>query len=308
MEELQRTMRKERMIMKLFRMIRFGIRDAFKSVHRNFSLSIASISCISITLLVVSLALLASFNVKNFSKEIKSDVTMVVFLNLGVTDEEIANFELKLDNMDNIVPGWDVKDPTERKEMLVAEDDFWKSVGTLIDNEEEIFHQSYMIKVKDIKKIGDTVDELEAMEEVQVVNYGEGMIEQMLSTFDLVEKIAFIIVIILIIVTVFLIVNTIKLTIFSRKREISIMRVVGASNWTIKNPFIIEGFIIGLLVTIYGYTAFYDSLDNGHLFSSLIQLIEPQPFVYLISFIIVVIGAVVGMFGSGRAVRKYLKV
>ena len=120
---------------------------------------------------------------------------------------------------------------------------------------------------------------------------------------------------ILIVVTIFLIVNTIKLTIFSRKREISIMRVVGASNWTIKNPFIIEGFLIGvmgsivpILITIYGYTAFYNSLDNGHLYSSIIEVLKPAPFVYIISLVILVLGALVGMVGSGRAVRRYLKV
>ena len=57
-----------------------------------------------------------------------------------------------------------------------------------------------------------------------------------------------------------------------------------------------------------GYSAFYNSLDEGHLFSSLIKLIDPYPFVYLISLVIVVIGVVVGMFGSARAVRKYLKI
>ena len=167
----------------------------------------------------------------------------------------------------------------------------------------------------DINLINETATELENLPVVQVVNYGEGIVEQMVSVFDLVNKIAFLVVIILVIVTVFLIVNTIKLTIFSRRREISIMRVVGASNWTIKNPFIIEGFVIGLLgsivpiiLTVYGYTSFYNSLDDGHLFSSLIELLPPQPFVFFVSLAIVVIGVVVGMFGSGRAVRKYLKV
>ncbi|MBO5376284.1 MAG: permease-like cell division protein FtsX [Bacilli bacterium] len=301
--------------MKLFRMIRFGIRDAFKSVGRNFSLSIASISCISITLLVVSLALIASFNVKSFSKDIKSDVTMVVFLNLGVTQDEVASFEKNLNNISNVSSDWESKDPTERKEMLAADGEFWSSVAESIDNEAEIFHYSYLVKVKDITKMKETVSEIENMPVVDYVNYGETMVEKLITMFDIVEKIAFVIVIVLVIVTVFLIVNTIKLTIFSRKREISIMRVVGASNWTIKNPFVIEGFLIGLLgslfpiiVTIYGYAAFYNSLDNGQLFSSLIKLIDPYPFVYIISLILAAIGVLVGMFGSGRAVRKYLKV
>lgn len=301
--------------MKLFRMIRFGIRDAFKSVGRNFSLSIASISCISITLLVVSLALIASFNVKSFSKDIKSDVTMVVFLNLGVTQDEVASFEKNLNNISNVSSDWESKNPTERKEMLAADGEFWSSVAESIDNEAEIFHYSYLVKVKDITKMKETVSEIENMPVVDYVNYGETMVEKLITMFDIVEKIAFVIVIVLVIVTVFLIVNTIKLTIFSRKREISIMRVVGASNWTIKNPFVIEGFLIGLLgslfpiiVTIYGYAAFYNSLDNGQLFSSLIKLIDPYPFVYIISLILAAIGVLVGMFGSGRAVRKYLKV
>ena len=300
--------------MKLFRMIRFGIRDAFKSVHRNFSLSIASISCISITLLVVSLALLASFNVKNISHKIEEDVTMVVFLKLGANDDVVQNFKNKLSGMDNVLPDWDEITPEERKEEIVNSDDKLAPIVASVDNVNEVFHHSFILKVKDITKIKDTVKEIEKSEDVYSVNYGETTVTQMLSIFDMVEKIAFAIVLILLFVTAFLIVNTIKLTIFSRKREISIMRVVGASNWTIKNPFIIEGFIIGLIgsiipiiITIYGYTTFHSSV-NGYILSPLMELINPQPFVYFISAILVVIGVIIGMLGSGRAVRKYLKV
>lgn len=301
--------------MKLFRMLGYSIRDALKSVKRNFSLSIASISCISITLLVVSVALIMSFNVRNFSKQIEEDVTMVVFLNFGVTDQEIADFENKLDKMENVLPGWIAETPQDRKELLLEEDEFWKSVGTLINNDDEIFHQCYRIKVKDVTKIKDTAKQLNEDEVVSYVNYGEEMVEEMVSLFSVINKIAFGIVIVLVFVTVFLIVNTIKLTIFSRRREISIMRVVGASNFTIKNPFIVEGFLIGLIgsvvpviVTIFGYNVLYNRLDNGHLFSSMVEFIDPEPFVYLISLIIILIGVIVGMIGSARAVRRYLKI
>lgn len=303
------------MMMKLFRVLGYSIRDAFKSVKRNFSLSIASISCISITLLVVSVALILSFNVRNFSQKIEEDVTMVVFLEFGVTDQQIADFENKLDKMDNVASGWVVETPKERKENLLKEDEFWKSVGSLISDESEFFHQCYKIKVKDVTKIKDTAKVLDDDDAVSYVNYGEEMVDEMVSLFDIINKIAFGVVIVLVIVTIFLIVNTIKLTIFSRRREISIMRVVGASNFTIKNPFIIEGLLIGLLgsvvpvlFTIYGYKIFYNRLDNGHLFSSLVQFITPEPFVYLLSVIITCIGAIVGMFGSARAVRRYLKI
>ena len=140
------------------------------------------------------------------------------------------------------------------------------------------------------------------------------MVEQLVSTFDVVRKISIGAVIALIIVTAFLIVNTIKITIFSRKREIEIMRLVGASNINIKIPFVIEGLILGILgsiipiiTTCYGYTTLYDKF-GGKLFTDFIKLIEPTPFIYYVSIILVVIGMIVGMFGSLRAVKKYLKI
>ena len=140
------------------------------------------------------------------------------------------------------------------------------------------------------------------------------MVEQLVSVFDVVRKICLGMVVALIIVTAFLISNTIKITIFSRKREIEIMRLVGASNLNIKIPFIFEGLFLGvigsiipIIATVYGYTVLFDNF-NGQLFSPFIKLVEPQPFIFILSGILVVIGILVGMFGSWRAVRKYLKI
>ncbi|MBR1385812.1 MAG: permease-like cell division protein FtsX [Bacilli bacterium] len=301
--------------MKLFRMIKNGVRDAFKSVKRNFSLALASISCISITLIVVALALLVAFNVENFSSNAGENVTIVTYLSLGATEDDIREFEAALNKMENVNKEWTMQTPHERKEGLMAENDFLSSVASLIDNDEEVFHYRYDINVLDVKKLKETRDDINSLKMVDTADFGDETITKMISMFDVAGKIGFGVAIVLIIVTVFLIVNTIKLTIFSRKREISIMRVVGASNLTIKNPFIIEGFIIGLLgsiipvlATIFGYRAFYERLDNGHLMTFWLEFIHPEPFVYFISLIIVVIGVIVGMFGSSRAVRKYLKV
>lgn len=300
--------------MKIFRMFGRSVRDAFKSVKRNFSLSLASITCISITLLIVSIALVASFNVKNIARLIEDDVTMVVFMNLGTTQDDLNAFEKELNNIKNI-DTYQFKSSKTQREEMEKEDSLWKSVfETMGEDASEMFHDSYLIRVKDINIIADTANEIKKINNVQLVRYGEGMVEQLVSAFDIVEKIAFIIVIILILVTVFLIVNTIKLTIFSRKREISIMRVVGASNLTIKIPFIVEGMILGLLgsivpifVTVYGYRTLYDHFD-GKLFANIAQLISPSPFVIYISVAILVLGILVGMIGSNSAVRRYLKV
>ena len=140
------------------------------------------------------------------------------------------------------------------------------------------------------------------------------MVEQLVAVFDVIRKASLGVVIALILVTAFLIANTIKITITSRKREIEIMRLVGASNINIKLSFIFEGLLLGMFgsiipiaATMYGYDAIYKHF-GGHLFTQFIKMIEPTPFVYYSSLLLLAIGMIVGMFGSARAVRKYLKI
>ena len=299
--------------MKPFRMLGRSIRDAFKSVIRNFSLSLASISCITITLIIVAIAVIASFNVQNFTREIERDMTIVVFVENDAAEEDIENIKGKLDDIDN-VNNYTFQSKVEVKEQMQAESEVFNKVLEEWDEDESPLKDTFQVKVKNVENIGKTAKKIQSIEKVSVVRYGEGMVDKMLSAFSSIEKVTYGIVIALVIVTVFLIVNTIKLTISARKREISIMRLVGASNFTIKTPFIIEGMILGvfgsvlpILITTYGYLAFYNHFD-GYLFSELIKLIKPEPFMYTTSLIVLVIGIIVGMIGSASAVKKYLKV
>ena len=299
--------------MKLFRMFGRSIRDAFKSVFRNFSLSLASISCISITLIIVAIALLASLNVDNFAKMIKEDVTIVVFVNREVKSDKINVIRAKLDQIDNI-SSIEYKSKEDVKNEMQLSSETLESVMKDWDDSSNPLKDTFQVKVKEIEQIEDTATKIKKIEGIDSVNYGETMINKFLSAFKILEKGTILAVILLIVVTVFLIINTIKLTIFSRKREISIMRLVGASNFSIKMPFVIEGMVLGMigsiipiLVVIYGYYAIYKHF-GGQIFSPLIKLITPEPFIYVISLVVLVIGVVVGMIGSYQAVRKYLKV
>lgn len=299
--------------MKAFRMLGRSIRDAFKSVIRNFSLSLASISCITITLIIVVVAIIASFNVENFTKEIERDMTIVVFMNNGVTKDQINETEEKIKKMSN-VDKYTFESKIEVKKQMQAESDVFKTVLDNWDDDESPLKDTFQVKVKDITKIKNTANNIKNLDNVSVVRYGEGYIDRMVNAFTSIEKVTYGVVIALVLVTVFLIINTIKLTISARHREIEIMRVVGASNLSIKIPFIIEGMILGLfgsiipiVVATYGYIAFYNHF-NGYLFTELIKLIKPEPFIYQTSLIIVIIGVIVGMIGSAGAVRKYLKI
>ena len=301
------------MFMKAIRIFLRDIRDSFKSVFRNFSLSLASISCITITLIVVAIAIVLSQNVDNFASLVEGDVTIVTFLKRDVTDEQTD----KIRDMINGLPYIDsivYKSKMELSREMMESSDVFSSVMKDWDEKTTPIQATFQVKVKDINQIKYVADEISKFDGVDIVKYGEGMIEQLVSLFDIVRKISIGMVIALIIVTAFLITNTIKITIFSRKREIEIMRLVGASNINIKIPFILEGLFLGImgsiipvLLTIYGYASLYKRFD-GQLFSPFIKLIVPEPFVYLISLVLIGIGILVGMFGSYAAVRKHLKI
>lgn len=299
--------------MRAIRIFSRNIRDSFKSVIRNFSLSLASISCITITLIVVAISIILSSNVNNFATLVERDVTIVAFLDLEITNEEKTNVSKainKLDNIENVT----FESKTQIAEEMMESSEVFKNIMQNWDESSSPIQDTYLVKVKDINNIGKTAKEIQKINGVNLVKYGEGMVEQLISVFDMVRKIAIVVVIALIIVTAFLITNTIKITIFSRRREIDIMRLVGASNLNIKIPFLFEGLFLGILgsiipiiVTIYGYVAVYNKV-GGQLFSQFIKLIEPEPFVYFTSIILLGVGILVGMFGSLSAVKKYLKI
>ena len=299
--------------MKPFRMFIRSIRDAFRSVFRNFSLSLASITCITITLVIVALSILATLNVNNFAKLIEKDVTMVVYVKEDTPSENLDIIESKIKNTDNVLTCIK-KDRNQVKLEMQESDPLFESIMAGWTDEENPLMDTFQVTVEDIKLIKDTVKKIEQIENIDYVDYGEKMVETLIHVFRVIEKVSIIAVVALIVVTVFLIINTIKITIFSRKREISIMRLVGASNTSIRFPFLIEGMVLGLLgsiipilMVIFGYHKVYNHF-NGYLFTPLIRLIEPTPFIYLVSLIVLVIGIIVGMLGSYRAVKKYLKV
>ena len=300
--------------MKALRTIRRYFRDAVKGVVRNFSLSLASISCITITLVVVATSIIISYNVENFAESIRQDVTIVIFVDSDATEEDRNRIEESIRNTGN-VESLIFKSKQESAEDARNENEIFSTIVDGWTDDTNPLLDSFMLKVKDVEKIKENAEDIKELDKVNSVNYGEDIVDQLITVFKVVEKIAIGAVVALIVVTAFLISNTIKLAIFSRRTEIEIMRLVGASNISIKVPFILEGLFLGIIgsiipiiIMIYGYISLYDFFDGKLFSSSLAQLIEPYPFVYLASLLLLGIGMLVGMFGSWRAVRKYLKV
>ena len=301
--------------MKIFRILGRSFVNACKSLVRNFSLTFASITCTVITLVLVSIGLLVSYNIREITTNIEKELTIVVFMDKDATDEEVnkAKNDLeKVDNVENVkyTSKSNVKDEFKN-------DERWAEIISTLEDEDNPFQDSFEITVKDVRDINETVTTIKNMDKIEMVKYGESSINELVSIFDYVKTGTIILVGGLVLVTAFLITNTIKITIFSRKKEIDIMRLVGTSNTVIKLPYLTEGFLIGLigsiipiLITIFGYTIIYDKISNMNVSSiiGVITLASPQGIIYTASLFLLILGSVVGMFASTFAVRKYLKV
>ena len=194
------------------------------------------------------------------------------------------------------------------------EDSLGQIKSILEDMDENPLYDSILVKVKNVSDLKATTKAITELDGVETATYGQDSVDQMIVVFRIVERVSLVIVVALILVTAFLISNTIKLTIYSRRSEIEIMRLVGTSNTAIKLPFEFEGLFLGIigsiipvLITIYAYILAYDHFD-GYLFSHMIELVSPDALLLNISILLVIIGGVVGMIGSWHAVRKYLKI
>lgn len=297
--------------MRAIRIFFRSIRDALKSITRNFSLSMASILCVTITLIIVSVSIVLAANINNATKNIEDEMNIVVYIQKEATDNDIDNLESEINNIHGVTEVEFISKEEQKKNMAEYNDAFETILNYLDEN--PLLH-SYVVFVEDVRDISEIAKQITELPNVETVKYGEGMVEEVVSAFDIIQNVTIAIVIALILVTIFLISNTIKLTIYSRKNEIEIMRLVGASNGTIKLPFIFEGLMLGVIgsiipicITIYGYVILYNTM-NGYLFSEMLRLVEPYNFVFIVSGILVLIGSVVGMYGSVKSVRKYLKI
>lgn len=304
--------------MKAIRIFRRNVGNAFKSIFRNFSLSVASITCTLITLIIVAISVAFSANINTFTKDLEKTLTIIAYVDKHATEEEISSVKSRLLEIRNIKSDELLyKDKETIKEETLKNTDKNSALYSIMKSwtkESNPLESEFVITVKDVTELSETATAIESIDKVTNVKYSESVVEKMIPVFDVIEKVTLVIMMGLLFVTILLICNTIKLTIFARRNEIEIMRLVGISNFVIKLPFVIEGLFLGILgsiipivASIWGYTLIYDKLE-GYLFTNFIKMIEPFPFTIYLSIILLIVGTVVGMIGSYTTVRKYLKI
>lgn len=300
-------------IINYLKKIPYHCKGALKSIARHFAMSVSSATAVTITLVLMLIFLVLAFNISGFTKNIEQSVQILARVDKVVTEEEaIKSIGEQISKVPNVV---NVTFSTKEQEL----DKYIETMGM----DEKMFKDykgannpmsdAYIIDVSEGKYINEVTNNISKIEGVFDASFGGESATVMIDAFNAIRLFGGMFVIALSALAIFLISNTIKLTIYARSTEISIMRSVGATNSFIKTPFMIEGMFIGMmgafipiLITIFGYGMIYDAL-GGVMFSSMFKLIAPLPYVFSISAILLLTGMVVGLVGSLLSVNKYLK-
>ncbi|QQK81562.1 ABC transporter permease [Salicibibacter cibi] len=286
------------------------VREGFKNVGRNGWMSFASISAVAIMLLVVGAFSLLILNMNSLAFDVENEVEIRAFLETET--EEDAQAEV----MEDIASANAVEDVSylDRDEGLDQFIDSLGSEGAVYESirDENPLNDALVIEATEPELTEAVATSVIEYAEVETVEYGETILTQLFTITNYVRVLGATMIIGLLFTSIFLISNTIKLTIISRKDEIEIMKLVGATNGFVRTPFMIEGLLIGVIGALVpvgtlmaGYVYLYDFFDAQLPF---ITMVEPFPMVWQVALVLLGISVVVGMLGSQMSVRKFLKV
>jgi cell division transport system permease protein len=293
-----------------FRTMMRHIRDASKSLVRNGWMTLAAISAVTMTLLLVGSFVAILFNVNKLATDIENDVSVRVFIDLGAQDSDRENLRLELEKIPNI----------ETITYSTRDEELDKLIGSygeefnLFGGDDNPLHDVFILSTAMPDQTGAVAEAAEKLTFVAKVEYGGTTAERLFDTISTMRTIGVIIIVGLLLIAIFLISNTIRITIFSRSTEIEIMRLVGAKNSYIRWPFLIEGSFIGLIgslipttILVFLYRFLYQ-LGTDYLIGSNFALLSPEPFIYYTGLALIAIGVFIGSFGSVISMSRFLKV
>lgn len=287
------------------------IKESFKSIIRNGWMTFAAVSAVAITLLLVGSLIALLMNVNKLASDVEEDVSVRVYVATGTEEEEREALRSELEAIDNV----------ETIEYSSREDELDNVMGSygeefgLFEGDDNPLHDVFILNTTEPEFTSDVAEEAAAIGPVvDDVNYGGAEADRLFEIMETVRNIGAVIIIALIFTAIFLISNTIRITIFSRRTEIEIMKLVGATNWFIRWPFLIEGALIGFVgalipvsIISYLYLSGFDTL-MGYLSGTYFGLLPPNPFLIQIVALLLTIGVVIGSIGSSLSIRKFLKV
>ncbi|EJW18380.1 permease-like cell division protein FtsX [Paenibacillus alvei] len=302
----------------IFNSLTRHVREGSKSILRNGWMSFASVSSIVISLFILGVFMLLSLNVNEMTKQIDNKVQIRVFLKLDVTKEQKELLATDIGNMSEVSK---VISVSKEEGMKMLQENLGEDGKELLNGytkETNPLPDSFTVEVYDPATISMVAKKINAINDTNSakplwkVNYGKGTVDTLLKVTATVRNFGLIIVAGLAVTAMFLISNTIKVTIMARQRELSIMKLVGATNSFIRGPFFVEGALIGLLgslltvgILFYGYQQLVTNFELG---LQMVKLVPLQDAWLLVGSSLVALGILIGMWGSTISIRKFLKV
>lgn len=301
--------RKDCIQMKI-RTAKYVIREGIANLSRNKLMSVAAFGMVVVSLLIFGISYILSQNLKDNIEKWKDKPQLQVFCDPDATDDVVESVyrELRASSYIKSISTVTKKEAFDKVRNMLGED---KSL--LEGLNEDFLSVSFVIKLSDIGKATDAAAEFKQLAGVSSVKYRQDYLDILTKASDIINLVGVLMVMVLLIFSVFIIANTIKLTVFARRKEIGIMKYIGATDWFIRWPFIIEGIMIGVMGAILAVVLLMTGyrMANGvvgSLAGNLFTLTEGGKFAFRLGVYSILTGLLVGSLASYVSIRKHLMV
>ena len=288
----------------------YYLKETFKSIKRNSLMSFASVTTVGLSILVLGLFLVMVLNVNNLARYLENQVQITVYMEDSATPVQRKQVEQQLKLTQGVM---EVKAVTKDqalkkfKERLREQQKLLDALGV-----ENPFPYSFEIKVDKPERIQQIVPAIEKMPGVETAKFGQEVVQHLFQLTRVLRLGGILLIVMLAIATLFIISNTIRITVFARRREVSIMKFVGATNWFIRWPFLLEGMLMGFIGALIASMCLYKIYEaaQGRIYATLafFPLLPLWPFMGYLCAGLVCVGTVIGAAGSAISLRKFLDV
>ncbi|WP_040227767.1 permease-like cell division protein FtsX [Bhargavaea cecembensis] len=292
-----------------FRTVRRHFRESFKTLGRNGWMTFASVSAVTVTLLLVGVFVSIMLNLNKVAEDLEKDVEMKVYVELAADEAATRALEDQIRETPGVA---EVVYSTRNDELDKMVKDFGEDLK--LYEQSNPLREAFYVKATEPQQTAKVAKAIDEYPNTYEVVYGQGKVEKLFSFLNLGRNVGLVLILALLFTAMFLIANTIRITIVARKTEIGIMKLVGATNSFVRIPFVLEGIWLGILGAIipmiaitWGYIEFYDYAEP-RLRGEMIQILGPLPFLYIVNGLVLFMGIFIGAWGSFMSVRKFLKV
>jgi len=288
------------------------LKESLKSIVRNGWMTFASVSAVTVTLVLVGVFYIILMNLNEVATSVEEDVSIKVLIDSTAEKAEINNLQKQIQQMKD-VESVTFSSKDQELNALIADLGDDGNVFLFLKDDNPL-RDAFILKAKNPEDTGAVAKQVEKLDYVYKVTYGKEYVEKLFDVIEVSRNVGLVLILGLLFTAIFLISNTIKITIVARRSEIEIMRLVGATNNFIRWPFFLEGLWLGILgsvipiiLVLFSYKELYNLIAPS-LQDNFIKILPFDPFAYQTCLILLVMGSLIGIWGSVMSVRKFLKI